>query len=275
MMSTPAISADQRPEPTGAAQALGRPGRSCRLPGRPPSATFVRFNRRPPRGGEDSQNAVAQHEHAFVIAGMAHGALEVEDGPQSFERAALRARELALRGSDQSPALGAEQRLHDDIVPQGVPCLERVVGRLAGPGVGGTGTPAPSRSARARNLSTAASTARAEIHDRNAARGETVEESIRKTTCSSVPGGIIRTSTPAVAARSIPDAATRCGPLPAISPLTLGNGTAWKPIPSLPAARCRSWTCQPKLETESATSRFMNPRSGGRGAQEGKPNERF
>ena len=68
--------------------------------------------------------------------------------------------------------------------------------------------PAASSSESVRYLSTAASTARGGFRTGTPAAAIRCKASMRKTTCSRLPGGIIRTSTPSVASRSSPPAVT-------------------------------------------------------------------
>ena len=118
--------------------------------------------------------------------------------------------------------------------------------------VGGTGKAAASSNASVRYLSTAASTARGGLRTGTPAAATRCKASIRKTTCSRLPGGIIRTRTPSAAVRSSSPAdhasRARCAADDGRDPRKrhrLQRHT------QSPAARSRSSTCQPKPETRA------------------------
>ncbi len=121
--------------------------------------------------------------------------------------------------------------------------------------VGGTGKAAASSKASVRYLSTAASTARGGLRTGTPAAATRCKASIRKTTCSRLPGGIIRTRTPSAAVRSSSPALTRAaGRLGSRRPPRRAEtGRHCNDTPSRPAARCRSSTCQPKPETRATS----------------------
>ena len=119
----------------------------------------------------------------------------------------------------------------------------------------GTGRPASSSFASARYLSTAASTALGGFSTGTPFASRRWSASIRKTTCSRLPGGIIRTSTPSTAPRSTSPASTRLDS-PSTRPTTRLKAMASSFTSTSFDALARSWTCQPRPET-SATRCFI------------------
>ena len=111
------------------------------------------------------------------------------------------ARPAPVADPDQSPPFRSEERLDDDVAPERLERLEGFARRLAGPGRRNGQVPAASSSASVRYLSTAASTARGGLSTGTPAAATRCRASIRKTTCSRLPGGIIRTSTPSAASQ--------------------------------------------------------------------------
>ena len=65
---------------------------------------------------------------------MADRLLEVEDGPDPLQGMERPPGQLAIADADQAPALGAEERLDDDVAPQLVEGRQGRRRRLAGPG---------------------------------------------------------------------------------------------------------------------------------------------
>ena len=80
------------------------------------------------------EDAVAQDEDTEVVAGMADRALDVEHGSQPFEGLERPPRQLGVRDPDESPPFRAEERLDDDIAPQRLERLHRLVRRFSRPG---------------------------------------------------------------------------------------------------------------------------------------------
>ena len=176
---------------------------------RPPSDTLVRQSSPvsvPPHHADD---LATQHEDAVVVPRMPDEPLKVQDRAQAFERVQGPPGQLHVADPDQSTPLGAKQRLDHDVAS------ERIEGRQPfGRPVSRPGR--RHRQARSRERAPASGTCRRPL-PRPAAGSDTgtpaaatrCKASIRKTTCSRLPGGIIRTSTPSAAVRSSSPAVTR------------------------------------------------------------------
>ena len=127
--------------------------------------------------------------------------------------------------------------------------------------VRGTSRPAAARRQVARYLSTAASSALAGLITHTPAASSCANASMRKTTCSSDPGGIVRTMAASASLRGGSPAATLGRP--PISPVRSWNeavATSWRSA----AARFRSRTCQPFGEPRT-TTRMAKARAGAAG----------
>ena len=218
------------------------------------------------------------------MAGVADRPLDVEHRPQPLEGLEGPPRQLEVRDADDPPPLRAEERLDHHVAPQRLEGRQRLGRRFAHPGrrhgqprrveQGQRQVLVDRRLDRAGGLSTGTPPAATRC-----------KASIRKTTCSRLPGGIIRTSTPSTPDRSIPPPAPAASPVPTW-PDHAGNGTASSVSPSRPAARRRSWTCQPKPETRATNLNMAGvdrdddrtrtedrPSDGGHGSREERPDE--
>ena len=201
------------------------------------------------------QNAAVQDERANVVAGVSNVLLEINDKFVIFKRVKDPSRRLAIVEATESASFRAEQRLDDDVAAEPVEGVERGA-RIRPPKSRARERRRVPNCASARYLLTLASIAFGELTTGVPPFAKRSKASMRKTTCSKLPGGIIRTKTASARARSIFPADTFDPPKPT-QPLIVGNATGSKSISNRarrgPSLEHGGRTRKPRRRFESLT----------------------
>ncbi len=193
-----------------------------------------------------AQHAAVEDEDADVVTGVRYGPLEIKHGADAFQGVERSPGQLAIADAYQAAALGAEQRLDDDVAAEHVESRQGGRGRLAGPGRR-DGQAGRVEEGQRQVLVDGRLDRSRRVEHGDARRGDPVqgihpEDDLLEAARRHHPHEHAVDSSSARGRRLAPPRPVRTGR--GGRDLGEGDGHAG-PHPSRPAARCRSATCQP------------------------------